>query len=61
MQFFCAFAAINSPKSQIRNCLGPCSRHRKLRISEIDSDQGEISEIICGISGNEFPAKFWYM
>ena len=40
------------------NSVGPCSRHRKLHISEINSNRGQISKIICNSSGNEFPHIF---
>ena len=31
----------------------------KLQISEINSDQGQISKKICNFSGNEFPTFFF--
>ena len=34
---------MNSPESQICSAVGACSRHRELQISEINSDQGQIS------------------
>ena len=49
------------PESQICNSVGPCSGHRILHISEINSDQGQISKkyVILNISENEFPHNFF--
>ena len=46
------------PKSQICNSVRPCSRHRKLHISETISDRGQISEKKCKIFENEIPTIF---
>ena len=43
---------INSPESQICNSVGPCSRHRKMHVSEMNSDQAKGTPKICNISGN---------
>ena len=51
------FMKMNSPESQICNSVGPCSRKRKIHISEINSDQGQISKEIRNISGSQFPHK----
>ena len=40
---------MNSAESQLCDSVGPCSRHRKLQISEINSDQGQISKQMCTI------------
>ena len=62
--FYCLrreYCLINSPGGHLctfiarfADSAGPCSRHRKLHISEINSDQGQISKQLCNISG-KFP------
>ena len=46
MQFYCALCGILVPaRDGLRLCYsgGPCSRHRKLHLSETNLDQGQIS------------------
>ena len=42
-----------SPESQTYDSVGPCTRHRELQNSEINSDQSQISKDICNISESD--------
>ena len=53
-KFIARFGEMNSPESQICNSVGPCSRHRKLLVSDINYlGQTQINKEICNVSEND--------